>query len=103
MILNYPMSRYTIKVEKLGVNTLPIHGKDYFEVIYGFDTGGLLGAESPLFGFFLQAWRYDECGNPEMTYHESGGKSAIVESPFWDDIQKANPEHAMAIVLDTIF
>lgn len=101
MILNYPMSRYTIQVENL--EPKEIHGEDYFEVIYGFDTGGLLGEESPLFGFFLQAWLVAECGHKEMTYHETGDKSAIVDSPFWNDIQKANPDHAMAIVLDTIF
>lgn len=101
MILNYPMSRYTIQIEKL--EPRENHGEDYFEVIYGFDTGGLLGEESPLFGFFLQAWIITECGHKEITYHETGDKSAIIESPFWDDILKANPDHAMAIALDTVF
>ena len=76
------MSRYMIHVEK---------NPDYYDVIYGFDTGGLLGVRSPAFGFFLQAWLVDELGNPmEMTYHETGGKLSIIESPFWDEIVKLN-------------
>ena len=95
------MSRYTMQVENLEPKEK--HGEDYFEVIYGFDTGGLLGSESPLFGFFLQAWIITECGMKELTYHETGDKTAIMESPFWDDIQKSNPDHAMKIALDLPF
>ena len=97
----YPMSRYRIRVENL--EPKENHGEDYFEVVYGFDTGGLLGSESPLFGFFLQACLIAECGFKEVTYHESGDKTAIMESPFWDDIQKSNPDHAMKIALDLPF
>lgn len=90
------MSRYTIQVE---INNT----EDYFDVIYGFDTGGLLGEQSPTFGFFLQSWLITECGMKELTYAETGDKSAITESPFWNEILKQNEEHALAIALDTIF
>jgi len=86
------MSRYTIQVEN----------DDYFDVIYGFDTGGLLGERSPTFGFFLQAWLIVD-GVTDLTYNKTGGKSAIIESPFWDEIVKSNPDHSMKIALDLPF
>ena len=98
------MSRYMIHVEKNHGEEPYGEVTDYYDVIYGFDTGGLLGVRSPAFGFFLQAWLVDEWGiQMEMTYHETGGKSSIIESPFWDEIVKLNPDHSMKIALDLPF
>jgi len=38
-----------------------------------------------------------------LTYNKSGCKLAIIESPFWDEIVKLNPDHSMKIALDLPF
>lgn len=70
---------------------------------YGFDTGGLLGADSPLYGYFIQAWFvHPEEGMRSMDpdYHQTGGKEVLIESPFWEDIVLRRPDHVKKIVLD---
>lgn len=98
MILNYPMSRYELYVEQNHKFT-----SRKMNVVYGFDTGGLLGADSPTFGFFCQVFDANEEGQNEPFYHETGGKEAILESPVWYEIEDANPDHATSIVLDLPF
>ncbi len=71
--------------------------------VYGFDTGGLLGSESPLFGFFCQVFDANEDEGHEPFYWETGSKDAIMNSPVWGEIQNQNPEHARKILLDLIF
>jgi len=70
---------------------------------YGFDTGGLLGAESPMYGYFIQAWFvHPEEGIRSMVpdYHQTGSKEVLIESPFWEDIVLRRPDHVKKIVLD---
>ena len=94
MILDYPMSRYELYVEQNHKFT-----SRKMNVVYGFDTGGLLGADSPTFGFFCQVFTT----SGELFYNETGGKEAILESPVWYEIEDANPDHATSIVLDLPF
>ena len=95
------MSRYTLRFDKL--HPTELFGKAQLEIVYGFDTGGLLGEESPTFGFFIQEWYISEKGNWDMVSSETGDKSVIIGSQYWDDIEKSNPDHAMKIALDLPF
>ncbi len=92
------MSRYSLYVEQKHKHT-----SRQMLVVYGFDTGGLLGDESPLFGFFCQVFDANEQSQNMPFYHETGSKFAIMESPVWEEIQDANPDHATAIMLDMPF
>ena len=94
----YPMSRYSIYVEQQHKYT-----SRKMLAVYGFDTGGLLGSESPIFGFFCQVFDANEEEGHEPFYWETGGKEAIIDSPVWWEIQDRNPEHAQKILLDLPF
>jgi len=92
------MTRYTGITENKTVENL----EGDWSIAYGFDTGGLTGETS----YFIQAWLLDEEGLPidmAPTWSDQGGKEAIIESPFWDDILENQPSHAEKIVLDLPF
>lgn len=94
----YPMSRYSIYVEQEHKHT-----SRKMLAVYGFDTGGLLGSESPLFGFFCQVFNANEEEGHEPFYWETGSKDAIIDSPVWGEIEEQHPEHARKILLDLPF
>ncbi|MDA9991660.1 hypothetical protein N9E35_01495 [Candidatus Marinimicrobia bacterium] len=71
--------------------------------VYGFDTGGLLGNQSSLFGYFVNAWfqrEEDEEMHFQADYELTGGKDVIINSPFWGDIVLFRPDHVKYIVAD---
>ena len=78
----------------------------HWSFVYGFDHGGIAGPDSPMYGYFIQAWLQmpedqEVEHNPFIAdYHETGPNTVLMESPFWGDIVMFRPDHVQAIVLD---
>ena len=77
--------------------------KGRWSFAYGFDTGGLLGEDSPMYGYFVNAWlqrEEDEEMHFQADYTITGTKDVIINSPFWGDIVLFRPDHVKYIVAD---
>lgn len=77
--------------------------KGRWSFVYGFDTGGMLGENSSMYGYFINAWyqrQEDEEMHFQADYELTGGKDVIMNSPFWGDIVLFRPDHVKYIVTD---
>ena len=86
----YPMSRYSIAIERNHKNPPP-GWERRINADYGYDH---------VDGFFCQVF---EWGKTEPFYWATGEKSAIIDSPVWTTITTEYPEHAEKIILDLPF
>lgn len=87
------MSRYEIQST---VTEGPHEGK--WKIAYGFDH--------PTQSYFISGEIVERHGTRAeyaLPYWETGGKSVILDSPFWSDIESTNIDHATSIALDLPF